>query len=99
MSEHGEIHPDDVVGWGPGSPDVVGWGPGSPDVVGWGPGSPDVVGWGPGPIRDVAGRGATGDVVGSRSRPLSRRAQAALPLDVVGAGMLVRRVSVRPADV
>ncbi len=33
------------------------------------------------------------------SPPLSRRAQAALPLATVGAGMLVRRVSVRPPDV
>jgi Domain of unknown function (DUF4911) len=34
------------------------------------------------------------------TRPsLSRRAQAALPLATVGAGMLVRRVSVRPPDV
>ena len=30
---------------------------------------------------------------------LSRKAQAALPLSTVGAGMLVRRVSVRPPDV
>ncbi len=32
-------------------------------------------------------------------RPLSRRARGALPLSTVGAGMLVRAVSVRPSDV
>jgi hypothetical protein len=32
-------------------------------------------------------------------REMSRRARAALPLSSVGAGMLVRRVSVRPEDV
>jgi hypothetical protein len=33
------------------------------------------------------------------ARALSRRAQAALPLQTVAAGMLVRRVIVRPSDV
>ena len=32
-------------------------------------------------------------------RAVSRRAQAALPLATVGAGMLVRRISVQPSDV
>jgi hypothetical protein len=35
----------------------------------------------------------------STARAPSRRAQAALPLEVVGAGMLVRRLRVRPSDV
>ena len=33
------------------------------------------------------------------SRPISRKAQAALPIDVVSAGMLVRRVRVLARDV
>jgi Domain of unknown function (DUF4911) len=39
------------------------------------------------------------DGVGAALRPPSRRALAALPLEVVGAGMLVRRLRVQPRDV
>jgi hypothetical protein len=39
-----------------------------------------------------------GTSVTTHARP-SRRAQAALPLDVVGRGMLVRWIRVRPSDV
>jgi hypothetical protein len=42
----------------------------------------------------IAGSGG-----GHPARAISRRAQAALPLSRVGAGMVVRRVSVRPSDV
>jgi hypothetical protein len=45
------------------------------------------------PVIDSRGDGVR------RARSLSRRAQAALPLATVGAGMLVRRVIVRPPDV
>jgi hypothetical protein len=48
------------------------------------------------PIRGSVGLRLPDEATG---RPLSRRAQAALPLATVGAGMLVRRVIVRPPDV
>jgi hypothetical protein len=39
------------------------------------------------------------DQAEERARPLSRKARGALPLATVGAGMLVRRVTVRSPDV